>query len=228
MTQVNHVAIIMDGNGRWALKNKKPRNYGHYIGTKNILPVVKNCIKKKIKYLSLYAFSKDNWKRPKKETVYLFHLLKNFINDNFDNFIKENIKIKFIGDTNNLTPDIKKIIKKIEINTNKNNLITVIVALNYSGRHEITRSINEYLTLNKKIKKISPKEFEKYLFTKNVPDPQILIRTGGYKRLSDFLLWQMAYTEFFFLKKMWPDFNTTDLNSIIKKFCKIKRNFGSL
>ena len=222
----SHIAIIMDGNGRWGLKKYNDRNKGHYYGLQNINKVVKDCIKSNIKYLTLYTFSTENWNRPKKEIEYLFFLFKLFYKKNFNSIHRNNIKIKFIGDLKKIPKELKVIIKKIENKTKNNNRITVIFAFNYGSKFEL---INAFKKINKNKKNIITDELiSNNLYTKNIPDPDILIRTGGEKRLSNFLLWQLSYAELFFLDKNWPDFNSSDLKKIIKNYGLIKRKFGGI
>ncbi len=226
MISPSHIAIIMDGNGRWGLKKYNDRNKGHYYGLQNINKVIKNCIKLHIKYLTLYTFSTENWNRPKKEIEYLFFLFKFFYQKNFNKINKNNIRIKFIGDLKNIPADLKVIIKKIQEKTKKNNLITVVFAFNYGAKSEL---INAFKKIHKNKKNIISEELiSNNLYTKNMPNPDILIRTGGEKRLSNFLLWQLSYAELFFIKKSWPDFNFFDLKKIVNKFNTIKRRFGGL
>ena len=224
MNPLNHVAIIMDGNGRWGLKYKKSRNAGHKEGLNTIERIIKESIKQNIKYLTLYVFSTENWKRPKKEISYLFNLLESFLISKIDNIHKQNIKLKIIG-IKNFSPKLNKLLNIAEKKTSKNSKFQINLALNYGSKFEI---INAMKKIQKDKKKISERIFVKYLQTKNIPDPDILIRTGNTKRLSNFLLWQLAYTEIFFEKKLWPDFNETDYNKIIKKYKSIKRNFGNI
>jgi len=226
MNKLNHVAIIMDGNGRWGLKNKKSRNHGHLKGIKSVETAIKFSLKKKINYLTLYTFSTENWKRPKNEINFLFDLIRNSLKNKIKKIIKQGIKVNIIGKKKGLPNDIVKIVKLIEKKTLKNKKITLNLALNYGSKEEIINACKN-LTL-KKIKPINIKNFEKQLYTKNLPDPQILIRTGGTKRLSNFLLWQLAYTEIFFVEKLWPDFNENDFNKIVNQYNKIKRNFGNI
>ena len=225
MSVANHVAIIMDGNGRWALQKGKSRNYGHQCGLKAIEKIVDYSIKKKISYLTLFTFSSENWKRPKKEVNFLFKLLENYFKKNLLKVIRNGVKLKIIGDKSMLSSNLRKIIKLAENKTRKNKKISVQLALNYGSKQEI---INSMKIVNKKKQKITIKNFEKNLYTSGFPDPDILIRTGGQRRLSNFLLWQIAYTEIFFVKKMWPDFNNNDFQKILNKFKKIKRNFGNI
>ena len=225
MSVANHVAIIMDGNGRWALQKGKSRNYGHQCGLKAIEKIVDYSIKKKISYLTLFTFSSENWKRPKKEVNFLFKLLENYFKKNLLKVIRNGIKVKIIGNKSKLASNLRKIIKLAENKTRKNKKISVQLALNYGSKQEI---INSMKIVNKKKQKITIKNFEKNLYTSSFPNPDILIRTGAQNRLSNFLLWQIAYAEIFFVKKMWPDFNNNDFQKILNKFKKIKRNFGNI
>ena len=225
MNSANHVAIIMDGNGRWALNRRKSRNYGHQQGLRTIEKIVDYSIKEKISYLTLFTFSSENWKRPKTEVNFLFKLLENYFKKNLLKVIKNGIKVKIIGNKSKLASNLRKIIKLAENKTKKNKKISLQLALNYGSKDEIINSLKNII---KKKQKITTKNFEQNLYTAGFPDPDILIRTGGKKRLSNFLLWQMAYTEIFFIDKMWPDFNKNDLKKILNKFRNIKRNFGKI
>ena len=224
MNPLNHVAIIMDGNGRWGLRNKNSRNAGHKAGLKTVEKIINETINQKIKFLTLYAFSTENWKRPKKEINYLFKLLENFLLNKIDDLNKQNIKLKIIG-VKNFSLKLNKLLILSEKKTSKNNRLQINLAINYGSKIEL---INAFKQLNKNKENINEKNFTKYLQTKNIPDPDILIRTGNTKRLSNFLLWQLAYSEIFFEKKLWPAFNEKDYDKIINKFKKIKRNFGSI
>ena len=224
MNPLNHVAIIMDGNGRWGLKNKKSRNAGHKAGLNTVEKIIKETIKNKIKFLTLYAFSTENWKRPKKEINYLFSLLETFLIERIEELHKQNIKLKIIG-IKSFSSKLNNLLKKSEKKTSKNKKLQINLALNYGSKFEL---INAFKNLKKYKEKINEKNLSKYLLTKDIPDPDILIRTGNTNRLSNFLLWQLAYSEIFFEKKLWPDFNEKDYNKIIKKFKKIKRNFGKI
>ena len=224
MNPLNHIAIIMDGNGRWGLKYKRSRNAGHKAGLNTVEKVIKESIKQKIKYLTLYVFSTENWKRPKKEIKYLFNLLENFLLNRIEDLHKQNIKLNIIG-IKNFSKKLNLLLDTSEKKTLKNTKLQINLALNYGSRFEI---LDAFRQLIKKKEKINEKNFIKYLQTKNVPDPDILIRTGNTKRLSNFLLWQIAYTEIFFVKKLWPDFNERDYKRVIKKFINIKRNFGNI
>ena len=226
MNQLNHVAIIMDGNGRWGLKKKKSRNFGHLKGIKSVETVIKSSLIRKIPYLTLYTFSTENWKRPDSEINFLFDLIRKSLKKKINKIIKQGIRVKIIGNKNGLPQDIKKIVKLIEKKTIKNKKITLNLALNYGSKEEIINAFGKLIS--KKKRAININNFEKGLYTHNIPDPEILIRTGGTKRLSNFLLWQLAYAEIFFIDKLWPDFNENDFNKIINKFYNIKRNFGNI
>jgi len=225
MNPIKHVAIIMDGNGRWGIKNKKSRNLGHKEGLKTVENILKETIKKKIKYLTLYAFSTENWKRPRNEIKYLFSLLENFLINKIDKLNENNIRLRIIGNTNKLLKRLKELLKKSEKITKKNSVLQINLALSYGSKYEIVNAIN---TVNKKKLILNEKNISNNLYTYNCPDPDILIRTGNTHRLSNFLLWQAAYSEIFFEKKLWPDFTIKDYNNILNKFKKIKRNFGSI
>ena len=225
MNPIKHVAIIMDGNGRWGIKNKGSRNSGHRAGLNTVETVIEECIKEKIQYLTIYAFSTENWKRPKKEIDFLFNLLQNFLKHKIENIIKKKIKLNFIGELNKLPSTLKNLIKLSEKKTKKNELIQVNVALNYGSKSELLRAIR---FINKKKMVINEKNIDKNLFTNKITNPDILIRTGNTKRLSNFMLWQLAYTEIFFEKKLWPDFTKKDFRIILNSFKNIKRNFGSI
>ena len=226
MNKLNHVAIIMDGNGRWGLKKKNSRNYGHLKGLQTVKKVIKRSIKEKIPFLTLYTFSTENWKRPELEIDFLFNLIRNSLKKNLKKIIKQGIKINIIGKKRGLPKDILKIIKLIEKKTFYNKKIVLNLALNYGSKEEILNACNKVLLKKKEI--VSIKNLEDKLYTRNMPDPDLMIRTGGNKRLSNFLLWQLAYTEIFFISKLWPEFNEVDYYKIIKKFYKIKRNFGKI
>ena len=226
MNELNHIAIIMDGNGRWGLKKKGSRNYGHLQGLKTVQAVIKLSIKQKIPFLTLYTFSTENWSRPESEINFLFDLIRKSLKKEIKEIIKRGIKINIIGKKTGLPQDIKRTIKIIEKKTLHNKVITLNLALNYGSKEEI---INACKTLSKtNEKEINVNNFEKKLYTRDMPDPEILIRTGGAKRLSNFLLWQLAYTEIFFVDKLWPDFNEKDFNKILNKFYNIKRKFGKI
>ena len=223
MNPIKHMAIIMDGNGRWGLKHKNSRNLGHKEGLKTVEMVIRYCIKKKIKFLTLYAFSTENWKRPLKERNYLFRLLEIYLIEKLEKLNNEKIKIKILGEKK-FYNKLNKLLDFAEKKTIRNTKLQINLALNYGSKREIVYAFNKL----KKKSKISENDINNNLYTKNIPDPEILIRTGNTQRLSNFLLWQAAYTEIFFEKKLWPDFKYEDLNKIVKKFNNIKRNFGKI
>ena len=222
MNKLNHVAFIMDGNGRWGKKKSKGRNYGHLKGVETVKRIVSSSIELKIPFITFYVFSSENWKRPKTEINFLFKLIQKYFVNEINKIVKEGIKINILGEMDKLSKDLKKIIKKTIVLTKNNKKITVNLAINYGSKNEILNAANRIK------KKLNIKNFEKNLYTKNMPDPDILIRTGGHQRLSNFMLWQLAYAELFFLNKLWPDFNSKDLKRIIKKYKKGKRNYGAI
>ena len=224
MNHLNHVAIIMDGNGRWGAKYKKSRNAGHRQGLYTVEKIIKETIKNKIKFLTLFAFSTENWKRPKKEINFLFNLLENFLMKRIEDLHNQNIKLKVLG-FKKFSSKLNKLLNNSEKKTYKNTKLQINLALNYGSKLEL---ISAFKKIKKSKKNINEKNITRYLQTKNIPDPDILIRTGNTKRLSNFLLWQLAYTEIFFEKKLWPAFNEEDYNRIIKEYKKIKRNFGKI
>ena len=224
MNPLNHVAIIMDGNGRWGLKYKRSRNAGHKAGLKTVEKIIKATIQNKISFLTLFAFSTENWKRPKKEINYLFTLLENFLVNRIDDLHKQNIKLQILG-SKKFSPKLNKILSNSEKKTSKNKKLQINLALNYGSKSELIEAIKK-MKKNKNI--ITERNLSKNLQTKNIPDPDLLIRTGNTKRLSNFLLWQLAYSEIFFEKKLWPAFNEKDYNRIIKEYKRIKRNFGKI
>ena len=224
MNPLKHVAIIMDGNGRWGLRYKNSRNAGHKAGLNTVEKIIKETVKNKIKFLTLYAFSTENWKRPKKEINYLFDLLENFLINRIEELHKQNIKLKIVG-VKNFSPKLNKLLNFSEKKTSKNKKLQINLALNYGSKTEL---INAFKKIYKNKEMVNEQNILKYLQTKDIPDPDLLIRTGNTKRLSNFLLWQLAYSEIFFEKKLWPDFNEKDFNRIIKFYRKIKRNFGNI
>ena len=224
MNPLNHVAIIMDGNGRWGLKYKKSRNAGHKAGLITVQKIIKSTIKNKINFLTLYAFSTENWKRPKREVDYLFSLLENFLTTKIDQLHNQNIKLKILGNKK-FSPKLNRLLNLSEKKTANNKILQLNLALNYGSKFEL---VNAFKNLKKYKKKVNEKNLENYLLTKKIPNPDLLIRTGNTKRLSNFLLWQLAYSEIFFEKKLWPEFNEKDYNRIITNFRKIKRNFGNI
>ena len=222
MNKLNHVAFIMDGNGRWGKKKNKGRNFGHLKGVETVKKIVNSSIKLRIPIITFYVFSSENWKRPKNEINFLFKLIKNYFLQEIENVVSEGIKINIFGELNKMPLELRKVLKKSTDKTKKNNKIVVNLAINYGSKNEILDTIRKIKT------KINEKNLEKNLYTKGMPDPDILIRTGGHQRLSNFMLWQLAYAELFFLKKLWPEFNSNDLKKIISKFKSTKRNFGSI
>ncbi len=224
MNPINHVAIIMDGNGRWGIKYRKSRNAGHKAGLKVVEKIIKETIKNKIQFLTLYAFSTENWRRPKKEISFLLKLLENFLINKIDNLNRQNIKLKILG-FKNFSNKLNNLLIKSEVKTSKNTKLQINLAINYGSKSEL---LNAFKNLKKNKDTVNEKNLKKHLQTRNIPDPDILIRTGDTKRLSNFLLWQVAYTEIFFEKKLWPAFNEKDYYNILKKFKNIKRNFGNI
>ena len=225
MNKINHIAIIMDGNGRWGRKKKKSRNFGHINGIKVIKKLVKDSIKIKIPILTFYAFSTENWRRPKKEINFLFKLIDNYFVKEITNLVENNIKINIIGNIKILPKKVRLRLTESMRRTNKCKKILINLAINYGSKNEIVEAVRN---IRRKRVPISIKNFENNLYTRNLPDPDILIRTGGKKRLSNFLLWQLAYSEIYFVDKLWPDFNITDYHRIIKHFKRVKRNFGNI
>ena len=225
MNPVNHVAIIMDGNGRWGIKHKNSRNDGHRAGLNTVEVIINQCIQKKIKFLTLYTFSSENWKRPKKEITFLFKLLENFLNKKINKIIEKDIKLKFIGSLTKLPIKLQKLIRLSERKTIRKKSLQINIALNYGSKIELISAIKK---IKQKKIRLSEKSINDNMYTKDIPDPDILIRTGGTQRLSNFLLWQLSYTEIYFEKKLWPDFKGNDFNKILNKFKNIKINFGSI
>lgn len=222
MNNLNHIAFIMDGNGRWGEKRKKGRNFGHLKGVETVKKIVTASLRLNIPIITFYVFSSENWKRPKKERTYLFKLIKSYFLKEIGSIIKQGIKLQILGEIKKFSTDLKLVLKKSTFLTKKNKKIIVNLAINYGSRTEILKAVKK--TRNN----LSIKNIHKNLYTKKIPDPDILIRTGGYQRLSNFLLWQLAYTELFFFKKLWPDFNSNDLLKVISQYKKIKRNYGNI
>ncbi|MDA8804579.1 polyprenyl diphosphate synthase [Candidatus Pelagibacter bacterium] len=225
MNPIKHVAIIMDGNGRWGVKHKQSRNAGHRAGLNTVDLIINHCINHKIKFLTLYTFSSENWKRPKNEIVFLFKLLENFLQKKISKIIEKDIKLKFIGELNKLPTKLQKLVKLSEKKTFNKKTLQVNIALNYGSKIELINTIKK---IKQKKITINEKNIDNNLYTKHLPNPDILIRTGNTHRLSNFLLWQLSYTEIFFEKKLWPDFKGKDFDKIMNKFKNIKRNFGSI
>ena len=225
MNPIKHVAIIMDGNGRWGIKNKGSRRSGHRAGLSTIEEIIEETIKQNISYLTLYTFSTENWKRPKKEITFLFNLLKNFLSSELDKLIKNKIKLKVIGNKKKFDVKLQKLLNNSEKKTLNNDKLQINLALNYGSKDEILNAIK---LVNKNKQKISEKNIENNLYTRGIPNPDLLIRTGNTNRLSNFLMWQITYTEIFFEKKLWPDFNKNDYKKILDKYKNLKRSFGGI
>ena len=225
MNSIKHVAIIMDGNGRWGVKNKKTRNLGHKAGLTTIEKIIKETVKKKIKFLTLYAFSTENWKRPKREVQFLFNLLEEFLITKTEQLNKQDIKFTVIGSRKIFSKKLVRILSYSEATTKNNKSLQINLALNYGFRSELINAVN---VMRKNNILFNESNITKHLYTKNVPDPDLLIRTGNTNRLSNFLLWQLAYSEIYFVKKLWPDFSTIDYNKILNNFKNLKRNFGGI
>ena len=224
MNPLNHVAIIMDGNGRWGLKHKNSRNEGHRAGLNTIEKILSETIRQNIKFITLFTFSTENWSRPQKEIKYLFKLLESFLLNKINDLNKKNIKLKIIG-KKNFSIQLNKLLKKSENLTANNTKLQINLALNYGSKIEL---IETFIKLKNQKKKFTVLNVSKNLLTNGIPDPDFLIRTGNTKRLSNFLLWQMAYTEIYFEKKLWPEFKVIDYKRIIKKFKSTKRNYGKI
>ena len=225
MNSIKHVAIIMDGNGRWGDKNKKTRKLGHKAGLTTIEKIIKETVKKKIKFLTLYAFSTENWKRPKREVQFLFNLLEEFLITKTNQLNKQDIKFTVIGSRKMFSKKLVRILSNSEATTKNNKSLQINLALNYGFRTELINAVN---IMRKNNILFNEFNISKYLYTKNVPDPDLLIRTGNTNRLSNFLLWQLAYSEIYFVKKLWPDFSAKDYNKILNNFKNLKRNFGAI
>jgi undecaprenyl diphosphate synthase len=225
MNPIKHVAIIMDGNGRWGVKNKRSRNLGHKAGLVTAEKIIKETIQKKIQFLTLYAFSTENWKRPEREVQFLFNLLEEFLITKTNQLNKQDIKFTVIGSRKNFSKKLVKILLNSETSTKNNKSLQINLALNYGFKNELINAIN---IMKKNNILFNESNIGKYLYTKNVPDPDLLIRTGNTNRLSNFLLWQLAYSEIYFVKKLWPDFLPKDYNKILNNFKNLKRNFGAI
>ena len=225
MNPIKHVAIIMDGNGRWGIKNKKSRNLGHKAGLVTAEKIIKKSVQKKFKFLTLFGFSTENWKWPKREVQFLFNLLEEFLITKTKQLNKQDLKFTVIGSRKNFSKKLLKILSNSETSTKNNKSLQINLALNYGFKNELINAIN---IMKKKNILFNESNITKHLYTKNVPDPDLLIRTGNTNRLSNFLLWQLAYSEIYFVKKLWPDFSTKDYNKILNNFKNLKRNFGSI
>ncbi len=222
MNKLNHVAFIMDGNGRWGLKKKRGRNFGHLKGVETVKKIVKSSIELNIPIITFYVFSSENWKRPKKEVSFLFKLINMYFTQEIKNIISQGIRINIMGEIKLLSSTLRNLLNKTMFLTKNNKKIIVNLAINYGSKNEILNAIK------KTKKKLSIKNLEKNFYISDLPSPDILIRTGGHQRLSNFMLWQLAYTELFFLQKLWPDFKKVDLIKVMQKYKKIQRNFGDI
>lgn len=230
LTPPQHIAIIMDGNGRWAKKRLQPRFMGHRAGVKSVETIVKRCIERNIAVLSLFAFSSENWRRPSKEVTLLMELFALSLKQQVKQLHKNNIRLQIIGDVSKFSASLQKQITQAELLTAANTGLIVNIAANYGGRWDITQSVQQ-LAEKVKIGEILPEDITEEaisagLTTSKIPEPDLFIRTGGEQRVSNFLLWQMAYTEFFFTDTLWPDFNGTELDKAISSFCQRERRFG--
>lgn len=222
----NHIAIIPDGNGRWAQKRNRPRYFGHKAGIKSIRTAVKTCKELGIKYLTIYAFSNENWQRPVTELDAIFSLFKYFLKREVKKMIKQKIKLKFIGRLSRFSDDIKELIDESNQLMNFDPEMTVTVALNYGGRQEILDAVYEVIHSN--ISTINEENFSEFLYTEDIPDPDLIIRTSGEQRISNFLLWQSAYSEFYFADVLWPDFGKADLIKAVEIYQQRRRRFGGI
>ena len=226
----NHLAVIMDGNGRWAKKRNKNRVFGHTKGINAVRKIVEESIRLEIKYLTLYAFSTENWNRPEKEISILMQLLLKSLKNEFKKFIKNKIKLNVIGNISLLPKSVKEELSYVLKKTSKNNQLTLTLALSYSGREEIQNAMKKICVKVKNniipIEKIDQSTINEHLYTENLPDVDLLIRTSGEKRISNFLLWQIAYAELYFSEVLWPDFNEKNLHEAILNYQKRERRFG--
>jgi len=223
-----HIAIMMDGNGRWAKRKMMPRKMGHIAGAKALEDICRSCYKLGIKYLTIYAFSTENWNRPKDEVNGIMNLFRQYLLDNIAKTVKNNIRVRIIGNRNGLENDIVKAIENLEEETNKCNGLFLQLAVNYGGKDEVVRAVNKILSSNNNKTNINIDEFSLYLDTGDIPEPDLFIRTGGDKRLSNFMLWQMAYTEFYFIDILWPDFNEKELIKAINNYSERERRYGRI
>ena len=224
--KLDHLAIIMDGNRRWANTNNLPSYEGHRKGAENLWDIIKNVQNFNLKFLTVFVFSTENWKRSSKEISFLMKLLNQFLDHTISKIHENDFKIRFIGDLSPFEKDVKDKVNTIYENTNSNKGVVITLALNYGGRLDIISAINQILLNNKDSKPINENDFKKYTLNKDLPDPDLLIRTGGEMRLSNFLLWDLAYTELMFVKEMWPDFDKFMLENCIVDYAKRIRKYG--
>ena len=223
-----HIAIIMDGNGRWAKARHRPRVFGHQAGVKTVRRIVEDAADLGIKYLTLYSFSTENWSRPKAEISALFGLLKEYVSADLATLNKNGVRIRVLGSRQGLSDDLLATVEKVEATTQDNSDFFLNIAFNYGGRDEILRAVRSAAKGGEDLANISADDFEKHLDTAELPDPDLVIRTSGEKRISNFLLWQAAYAEFVFTDVLWPDFSRADLESAIAEFENRERRFGNL
>lgn len=230
--QLRHIALIMDGNGRWAQKKGLPRNAGHQKGAEVVLEIAKAAKEMGVQYLTIYAFSTENWKRSSEEVEGLMSLLRRYLGRNFKELAENDVRIRFIGERQRLADDIQAQMTRLEQETKNNKSATLLVALSYGARQEIVQAAR---LLAEKVKSgdilskdIDEQTFSDMLYTADVPEPDLLIRTSGEQRLSNFLLWQLAYTEFYFTKTLWPDFTKEELKDIINQFQQRERRYGKV
>ena len=224
-----HIAVIMDGNGRWAKLRNLPREEGHKAGAKSVQEVVETCARLGIDYLTLYAFSKENWKRPKTEISMLWKLLENYLKEEHKVLIKNQLRLKVIGQKDDLPSAVRRELRRVENLTKDFKRMTIVLALNYGGRAEIIEAVKKLCKENNaNLESIDEKKFAKYLFTSDIPDPDLLIRTSGEMRISNFLLWQIAYSEIWITQDLWPDFRKKNLLQALVDFQKRERRFGDI
>ncbi|MCX7836609.1 MAG: isoprenyl transferase [candidate division WOR-3 bacterium] len=223
-----HIAIIMDGNGRWAKERNLPRYFGHQAGVESVREVVRSCAKLGVKYLTLFVFSTENWERPKKEVNALMNLLKKLLKSEAKELNENNVRVKAIGQIERLPEEVRKNLEELIELTKNNTGLTLVLSLSYGGRQEILDGIKKILESKLTPEKLDEKEFRKFLYDPEIPDPDLMIRTGGEYRISNFLLFQSAYTEFYFTKTLWPDFREKDLLLAIEDYKKRKRKFGRI
>lgn len=224
----DHVAIILDGNGRWATKRNKPRTFGHKKGAENVVDIAIHAKNRGVKYLTLYAFSTENWKRPASEVDYLMKLLISFVEKKLDQLMAEDCKLNFLGDLSKIPENTRKAVEKALDKTKDNKSLFINIALNYGGRDEIVHAVKSIIDDGYLSKDIDEKLISKYLYTGNLPDPDLLIRPGGELRLSNFLIYQMAYTELYFTDCLWPDFDKDEFDKAIVEYAKRNRRFGDI
>ncbi len=228
----NHIAIILDGNGRWAKKKKMPRNYGHIQGSKNVEKICEEAYRLGVRYLTVYAFSTENWKRPQEEIDALMKLLQSYLESSIKTSMKNNMRVRIIGDTSKLQEGLQKSIAELEEASKDNTGLNFQVAINYGGRDELLRAVRALAKDVKEnktsIDQIDEDTFEQYLDTRGIPEPDLLIRTSGEQRISNFLLWQMAYTEFYFPEVLWPDFDKKELIKAIEYYNSRSRRYGAV